>query len=428
MALKQNDSAVIIFGRYWITPTVIRMEILWSEPSWGPQPFPIYPPGFVVIATKNRFSLLRAYHGMQKDYSSPFGSRPPASQIAGTWDIGEMRFAWSEFLAADANDQNNLQSLSQLESQKSSETSNLVEQCAILDNKLVKLKEPFVPANKEIAYSYKTNEGRITLAQEKVSLPEYPIAASGLISSLKSSGGESNTNYGIRYHQQGRLSTIDWDMIHLDHDDALMPTHIKVDVLPPANAGKPETTLQSVYSPDGKLLTQRRVDSPTEYNAYSELGLKPIRRIALFGYKDINISTTNLLSETNFMYCTMSSARIQWYNDIQNRYWRMTMAESDTNRMLLNKLLTDMQSELSANASPPEQLRLLYVKIISTLILADGKSFPDLVDKYVVLLNDAGGKDIIPNCLLNLKKVCSEWPRENFAEIVQKKLDALNKD
>jgi hypothetical protein len=429
IALHRPSAAIIIFGRYWVTTNVIRMEVIWSEPSWGPQPFPSHPPGMILVAAKDKFAIYSAFGPKRREYLAPFGSRPPASRIDGGWDLAEMRFAWSDYLEEQSQVQDPFALIRHIGEDGVGSAVWNTEQYSITNGSLTSLKSPFFRGRRDIFYEYKSHEGRTWLDQETVRLPERSIAASGLINSAMINGGTRLTNSTVRYHQQGRLSNVEWNRQMLDNNEVLLPAKITVTVPPPSEGpevGKPQVVFQSQYSADGKLVSERRIDAYNAYNAYSELGAHPIRRMVLTQYKPVGDLPPNVLMGAEPLCNGASPARQRWYGFIQNKYWDSTMAESDTNRILLDQLLEQLSDEYAQVKTPGEELQYLYLRVISALIVSDDKTFAQLVDAYVTLLNKAGAKEIVPNCLLNLQGVCSNWKRENFVNIVQNEIDRLS--
>jgi len=101
------------------------------------------------------------------------------------------------------------------------------------------------------------------------------------------------------------------------------------------------------------------------------------------------------------------------------------MADSDPNREVLKQLLKEMDDEFDSPSEEVEHFQFVYVKVVSALILADKAGFKKSLDEYVELLRRDGAGGISVNCLLNLKWTCAQWPRPDFCDMVQQKLDTL---
>ncbi len=90
---------VVLFTRYWVTPTTYRMECLWQEPHWTSTNFVYYPVSLMLRDGPGAFAITHGLHGKKWEYPKPVGPRGKFRYRNNIYEIGQLRFAANEALA-----------------------------------------------------------------------------------------------------------------------------------------------------------------------------------------------------------------------------------------------------------------------------------------------------------------------------------------
>jgi hypothetical protein len=78
-----SDPCSLMFCRNWVSADYLRVEVLWGEPHWDADIFPIYPVSLGVIQTQDEFVIFNTVHDKLHRFETPVGEEGIFRHILG---------------------------------------------------------------------------------------------------------------------------------------------------------------------------------------------------------------------------------------------------------------------------------------------------------------------------------------------------------
>jgi hypothetical protein len=232
---------VVLFARYWVSPELYRMAVVWAEPHAGSLNFPIFPRSLNVASDPEVFRIEHQFQHMYDGvYPRPIGQRGPFRHQFNSYYFSDVRFAEQDALDMriyskdieplkktgiyDINIPGTSDSFRQKPARLSVRATNdrLVELGIFdIEGKLLK----------SIKYEYKEQKDGGQLHKQIVHLPERPIAVGfkgeGPTITI---GGEKQqiSQLETTHHQGGRKCVVDYQPIEIDGHTKTLPCRITV--------------------------------------------------------------------------------------------------------------------------------------------------------------------------------------------------------
>jgi hypothetical protein len=90
---------VVLFARYWVSPELYRMAVVWAEPHAGSLNFPIFPRSLNVASDPEAFRIEHQFQHMYDGvYPRPIGERGPFRHQFNSYYFSDIRFAEQDAL------------------------------------------------------------------------------------------------------------------------------------------------------------------------------------------------------------------------------------------------------------------------------------------------------------------------------------------
>jgi len=232
---------VVLFARYWVSPELYRMSVVWGEPHAGSLNFPIFPRSLNVTSDQEAFRIEHQFRHMYDGvFPRPLGRRGPFLHKFNSYYFSDIRFAEQDALDMrihsrdigplkktgifDVNVPGHGERARQKQASISVRTTNgRIDELSLLDAKGGLLKS--------ITYEYTENNGENMLNKQIVLLPERPITVGfkgkGPTITI---GGEKHqfSQLEATHHQGGRKCIVDFQPIEIDGRTEKLPCRITV--------------------------------------------------------------------------------------------------------------------------------------------------------------------------------------------------------
>ena len=229
---------VVLFARYWVSPELYRMAVVWAEPHAGSLNFPIFPRSLNVASDPEAFRIEHQFRHMYDGvFPRPLSRRGPFLHKFNSYYFSDIRFAEQDALDMRIHNSDigplkktgiydiNVPKMSDGSGQKPARLSvraangRLDELCLLdAEGKLLK----------SIEYEYKDGG---QLHKQSVLLPERPITVGfkgkGPTITI---GGEKHqySQLETTHHQGGRKCIVDYQPIEIAGHTTTLPWRITV--------------------------------------------------------------------------------------------------------------------------------------------------------------------------------------------------------
>jgi len=238
---------VVLFARYWVSPELYRMAVVWGEPHAGSLNFPIFPRSLNVASDQEAFRIKHQFRHMYDGvFPRPLGQRGPFIHKFNSYHFSDIRFAEQDALdlRIRAVDIGPLKKTGEADAERIFDvnvpgpgdgsgqkparlnvraTKDRLDELRLLDaeGKLLK----------SIQYHYTEQKGENRLNKQIVFLPERPITVGfkGKKPTI-TIGGEKHqySQLETTHHQGGRNCIVDYQPIEIDGREVLLPARITV--------------------------------------------------------------------------------------------------------------------------------------------------------------------------------------------------------
>lgn len=242
-----NHGPVVIFARYWVTPSDYKISITWAEPQGRRLEFPGYPVGLLISSGPSLFSVLPGGRAdAEKSFAKPVGSRGVLRSGLGSFPIENLRFAESEFASERLFLTNLLAMLGRtdIESARTSEVPlskpaagqtepDRLLRLELAEGRLISIRALDSERNttKEFLYTYETNSAELILRREEVRLSERLLSVGFQGRGLKvGTVGRTNTfrDLLLPYDKGGRNCLVEFEPTTLGSQRLPLPVRIEV--------------------------------------------------------------------------------------------------------------------------------------------------------------------------------------------------------
>jgi len=232
---------VVLFARYWVSPELYRMAVVWGEPHAGSLNFPIFPRSLNMVSDPEALRIEHQFRHMYDGvFPRPIGRRGPFRHQFNSYYFSDIRFAeqdaldmriYSRYIGPlkktgiyDVNVPGQEDEAGQKPARLSVRaTKGRLDELRLLDNEGKLLKS--------IEYEYKEQNGETQLHKQIVLLPERPIKVGfrgkGPTITI---GGEKQQISQLEtiHHQGGRKCVVDYQPIEIDGHTKTLPCRITV--------------------------------------------------------------------------------------------------------------------------------------------------------------------------------------------------------
>ena len=238
---------VVLFARYWVSPELYRMAVVWAEPHAGSLNFPIFPRTLNVASDSNDFMVEHQFRHMYDGiFLRPLGRRGPFLHKFNSYYFSDIRFAEQDALDMRIHSSNieplkktgeagaerifnvNVSGPCDGSGQKPARlsvrtTKGRLDELHLLDaeGKLLK----------SIEYEYKEQKDGGQLHKQIVLLPERPITVGFKGKGPTITIGSEKHQYSeleTTHHQGGRKCIVDYQPLEIDGREVSLPCRITV--------------------------------------------------------------------------------------------------------------------------------------------------------------------------------------------------------
>jgi len=238
---------VVLFARYWVSPELYRIAVVWAEPHAGSLNFPIFPRTLNVTSDPDSFRIEHQFqHIYDGVFPRPLGQRGPFQHKFNSYYFSDIRFAEQDALdmRIHSSDVVLLKKMEEMDTEriidvnflKTGEetgrkparlivraTKDRLDELHLLDDEGKLLKS--------IEYEYTQQKDGGHLNKQIVLLPERPITVGfkgkGPAITI---GGEKHqySELETTHHQGGRKCVVDYQPFEIASREVSLPSHITV--------------------------------------------------------------------------------------------------------------------------------------------------------------------------------------------------------
>ena len=232
---------VVLFARYWVSPEIYRMAVVWGEPHTGSLNFPIFPRSLNVASDQAGFRIEHQFqHIYDGVYPRPLGQRGPFRHQFNSYYFSDIRFAEQDALdmRIHSSDIGPLKKMGIYDVNVpvpddgfGQKPANLGVRAANGRLNELRLLDAEGKLLKSIEYEYKEQKDGGQLNKQIVLLPERPITVGfkGKVPTI-TIGGEKQqySQLETTHHQGGRKCIVDYQPIEIAGREVSLPARITV--------------------------------------------------------------------------------------------------------------------------------------------------------------------------------------------------------
>lgn len=238
---------VVLFARYWVSPELYRMAVVWAEPHAGSLNFPIFPRSLNVTSDPEVFRIEHQFRHMYDGvFPRPIGQRGLFLHQFNSYYFSDIRFAEQDALdmriygsdigplqktgeaVAERNFDVNVTVPGDGSAQKRARLSVRATKGHLDELRLLDAEGKLL---KSIEYEYKEQKDGSQLHKQIVLLPERPITVGFRGKGPTITIGGEKQQYSqleTTHHQGGRKCIVDYQPIEISGREVSLPARITV--------------------------------------------------------------------------------------------------------------------------------------------------------------------------------------------------------
>ena len=279
----------VLFARYWVSPDLYRVAVVWAEPHAGSPNFPIYPPTSNVVSDREAFRIDNQFqHNYDGVFPRPLGRRGVFYHKFNVYYFSDIRFAEQEALnlRIHANDIQPLKNTGGLDGEQVFDVSarRPGDECRQALTRLgvrategrldeLRLLDAEGGLLKSVEYEYTNQKDGNQLHKQTVLLPELPITVGfkGKGPAITIAGEKRRyKQFEAAHHPAGRKCIVNYQPIKINGRPVSLPARI------------------IVYSGDGKsILRSARLYNFSDSELSADQLKKSAEQFSLFESNEI---------------------------------------------------------------------------------------------------------------------------------------------
>ncbi len=356
---------VVLFARYWVSPELYRVAIVWAEPHVGSLNFPIYPPTLNVASDREAFRIDHQFnHAYDGVFSKPLGERGAFAHKFNSYYFSDIRFAEQEALDLRIYARDILA----LKDRAGSDGERVVEllaprtgdECKQELSRLsirategrideLRLLDGAGDLLKALQYEYDQQQDGSPLCRQSVLLPQHPIQVgfTGNKPTITIAGEKKEySELKTTHHEGGRKCVIEHQPVEIG---------------------------------------SRRVSAPARITVYRADTMRLLRSARLSNFIHLELSADQLnRSAEQFSLFDSNETKCR---EMLLKYWVKDPADvNQTDRKTLEELRTHFAQKNAARLTIGEQLRRVNVRLQLDWMLGYGPGLVQNFQEYLSLL------------------------------------------